>query len=56
MREHGVPRRVMYLYDETTRRLDAHTEVPLDALASCAGIIRRVIEAFGVDDLAKLTA
>jgi hemerythrin-like domain-containing protein len=44
MREHGVLRRVMYLYDEASARLDGRGEVPLDALASCAGIIRRVIE------------
>src|SRR5512141_2654729 len=63
MREHGVLRRVMYLYDEAALRLDgrgvpptgsaaewrrgsidAQHEVPLDALASCAGIVRRVIE------------
>ncbi len=44
MREHGVLRRVMYLYDESALRLEGQREVPLDALASCAGIIRRVIE------------
>src|SRR5574338_78847 len=44
MREHGVLRRVMYLYDEASMRLDAQGEVPLDALASGAGIIRHVIE------------
>src|SRR5204863_3552808 len=44
MREHGVLRRVMYLYDEAALRLDKGTEVPLDALARGAGIIRRVIE------------
>src|SRR3954467_388316 len=44
MREHGVLRRVMYLYDEAAHRFDAKLEVPLDALAGCAGIIRRVIE------------
>jgi hemerythrin-like domain-containing protein len=44
MREHGVLRRVMYLYDEASMRLDAQREVPLDALASGAGIIRHVIE------------
>jgi hypothetical protein len=43
MREHGVLRRVMYIYDEAVQRFDAQREVPLDALA-------------GVDDLAKLTA
>jgi hemerythrin-like domain-containing protein len=46
MREHGVLRRVMYLYDETSLRLDAQREVPLDALASSAGIVRRVIESY----------
>jgi hemerythrin-like domain-containing protein len=44
MREHGVLRRVMYLYDDAALRLDARAEVPLDALAACAGIVRRVIE------------
>ena len=44
MREHGVLRRVMYLYDEASMRLDARGEVPLDALAACAGIVRHVIE------------
>ena len=44
MREHGVLRRVMYLYDEATRRFEAHEEVPLDALAGGAQIIRHVIE------------
>lgn len=44
MREHGVLRRIMYMYDETIMRLDARRDVPLDALASCAGMIRRVIE------------
>src|SRR3569832_766872 len=33
MREHGVLRRVMYLYDEATRRFEAHEDVPLGALA-----------------------
>ena len=44
MREHGVLRRVMYLYDEAALRLDGKGDVPLDALAGCAGIVRRVIE------------
>jgi hemerythrin-like domain-containing protein len=44
MREHGIVRRVMYLYDETTLRLDAQRDVPFDALVAAAGIIRRVIE------------
>ena len=44
MREHGVLRRVMYLYDEAAMRLDGRRDVPLDVLAACAGIVRRVIE------------
>lgn len=44
MREHGVLRRVMYLYDDAAERLTGHRDVPLDALAACAGIVRRVIE------------
>ncbi|CAN92028.1 hypothetical protein predicted by Glimmer/Critica [Sorangium cellulosum So ce56] len=44
MREHGVLRRVMFLYDEAIRRLDGHEEVPEDVLLSAAGVVRRVIE------------
>jgi hemerythrin-like domain-containing protein len=47
MREHGVLRRVMYLYDDAADRLTTRPRgdnVPLDALAACAGIVRRVIE------------
>jgi hemerythrin-like domain-containing protein len=46
MREHGVLRRIMFLYDEASAGLDARREIPLDALASCAGIVRRVIEEY----------
>jgi len=46
MREHGVLRRVMYLYDDAADRLTTHRDVPLDALAACAGIVRRVIEEY----------
>lgn len=44
MREHGVLRRVMFLYDEAIRRLDGSEDVPGDALFSAAGVVRRVIE------------
>jgi hemerythrin-like domain-containing protein len=55
MREHGVLRRVMYLYDDAAERLTTRPggnrdnnkkpdNVPLDALAACAGVVRRVIE------------
>jgi hemerythrin-like domain-containing protein len=44
MREHGVLRRVMYLYDEAALRFDRVADVPLDALVGGASIVRRVIE------------
>jgi hemerythrin-like domain-containing protein len=46
MREHGVLRRVMFLYDEAARRLEAGERPPLDALAAGAGIVRKVIEQY----------
>jgi len=44
MREHGVLRRVMLVYDEAVRRLGAGEPAPLDVLAGGAALIRRVIE------------
>jgi hemerythrin-like domain-containing protein len=44
MREHGVLRRVMLVYDEAIQRLNSRQKVPLDVVAAGAGIIRRVIE------------
>jgi hemerythrin-like domain-containing protein len=44
MREHGVLRRVMLVYDEAVRRLEHRQELPLDVVAAGAGIVRRVIE------------
>lgn len=46
MREHGVLRRVMFLYDEGAHRLEGGEKVPLDAVAAGAGIVRRVIEQY----------
>jgi hemerythrin-like domain-containing protein len=46
MREHGVLRRVMFLYDEAAARLDAGQKPPLDALSAGAGIVRKVIEQY----------
>jgi hemerythrin-like domain-containing protein len=44
MREHGVLRRIMYLYDEAAMRIETGRDVPLDAIAGGAGIVRHVIE------------
>jgi hemerythrin-like domain-containing protein len=46
MREHGVLRRVLFLYDEAAHRLDGSAALPLDALAAGAGIVKRVIEEY----------
>jgi hemerythrin-like domain-containing protein len=45
MREHGVLKRVLLVYDEISRRLATHrTDVSPDILAGAAGIIRTFIE------------
>src|ERR1051325_72515 len=44
MREHGVLRRVMFLYDEAIRRIEAAGPLPAVPIAAGAKIIRRVIE------------
>jgi hemerythrin-like domain-containing protein len=44
MREHGVLKRVLLIYREITRRLEAREEFAPEALAEAAGIIRRFIE------------
>jgi hemerythrin-like domain-containing protein len=44
MREHGVLKRVLLVYGESLRRLDAREELPPEALADSARIIRSFIE------------
>jgi hemerythrin-like domain-containing protein len=44
MREHGVLKRVLLIYDEGIRRIDARHELPADAIKSAAQIIRTFIE------------
>jgi len=44
MREHGVLRRVLFIFDEAAHRLETGVDLPLDQLAAGAGIIRHVIE------------
>lgn len=44
MREHGVLKRVLLIYEEALRRLDAKQDVPLKALGDGARIVRSFIE------------
>ena len=44
MREHGILKRIMLVYGEALRRLDAREDLPPEALAESAGIIRNFIE------------
>jgi hemerythrin-like domain-containing protein len=44
MREHGVLKRVLLVYQEVIRRIDARQEVPPEAVEHGAGIIRNFIE------------
>ncbi len=44
MREHGVLKRVLLVYRECLRRMGARGELPPEALADGAGIIRHFIE------------
>jgi hemerythrin-like domain-containing protein len=44
MREHGVLKRVMLVYEEVLRRMDARRDFPPDALADAAGMVRSFVE------------
>jgi hemerythrin-like domain-containing protein len=44
MREHGVLNRILLIYDETVRRIDAKQDVPPNAVRGAASIIRAFIE------------
>lgn len=44
MREHGVLDRVLLVYDEALRRIDGGQDLPPDAVAGGARVIRRFIE------------
>ena len=50
MREHGVLRRLLLVYGEVLRRFDARADVPADALAHAATIIREFIEDYHEKD------
>ncbi|XHR28487.1 MAG: hemerythrin domain-containing protein [Chthoniobacteraceae bacterium] len=44
MREHGVLRRVLLIYGEAVRRIEAREEVPPDGLTAAAWMIRSFVE------------
>ncbi len=44
MREHGVLRRILLVYGESSRRLGANEDVPPDVLTRSADIVHRFIE------------
>ncbi len=44
MREHGVLRRVLLVYEEIVRRVNAGGDVPVDAFKNAAGLVRRFVE------------
>jgi hemerythrin-like domain-containing protein len=44
MREHGILKRVLLVYDEIVRRVDAKQEIPRQAAIDAAEIIRKFIE------------
>lgn len=46
MREHGVLRRIMLIYDFAQARLNAGEEYPIETLRNATGIIRRFIEEY----------
>ncbi len=44
MREHGVLRRILLVYDECVRRLRAKQEVPTDAMLRATALVRKFVE------------
>jgi hemerythrin-like domain-containing protein len=46
MREHGVLRRILLVYEEAARRLASDDAIALGAVVSAAGIVRRFVEGY----------
>jgi hemerythrin-like domain-containing protein len=44
MREHGLLRRILLVYDEVRRRLGAREDVPPDVVPGAADLVRRFVE------------
>lgn len=46
MQEHGAIERILLIYEEAARRIDAGQDLDLRVLANAAGIIRRFVEGY----------
>jgi len=46
MREHGLLNRVLLVYEEGIRRLEAGSDLPAQALTGAAGIVKRFVEEY----------
>jgi len=46
MREHGVLNRILLVYEETIRRIEASEDPKLDSLGRASGIVRRFVEEY----------
>jgi hemerythrin-like domain-containing protein len=46
MREHGVLRRILLVYDEAARRLPTDDAAAVGVVASAAGVVRRFVEGY----------
>jgi hemerythrin-like domain-containing protein len=46
MREHGVLNRILLIYEESIRRIEASASFPIETLAAAGDIIRRFIEQY----------
>jgi hemerythrin-like domain-containing protein len=44
MREHGVLRRILLIYEESIRRIDVDEPLPMDSVAGAAGIIHDFVQ------------
>ena len=54
MREHGVLKRVLLVYGEAIRRIDARADLPPEPIADAARIIHDFIEEYQVDRVASI--
>ena len=44
MREHGALRRILLIYEEAIKRIDARVDLPPEPLVSAADLVRRFVE------------